>query len=937
MEPNEKHIDDLFRQEMEGFRETPPDAVWESLEQRLDAHVATGKSPGAGGMGGWLWVVLTFAVVTVAIFGYRQLHKDNIAIQDKQVAFSENVPSANTTTEDGADALPGTGPASAPAVAENTVPDGNGTEQPLFEEAAPAGPATPVKSALQPVNTPGKQAPAKQSDIQASQSADKAATESRAGTAKLPAAPGINAASTVPGKVTAGQNASVDKAAPGAAERTKADAATFAPDKAKKGTREAISPSPATGDKHAVRETVASSSIKVTDSAVRDGNATRPAGIRSRTDNAAVAQKETRQASSAVKDSAARELTRNGKTVARATVESPFVKTKEQATPHKTAEMGSGIAATSDKAVVGANKEAIQATVSAFASKDAKAPTVNGKSPKQKAVADSSTVAERQLLSSAGNKAGGNVWQSKSAVVTPEKSAVTATKKDRTTASVTPDAAAKSESGPAEKIAGRKTQAMDKAVTEDSSRINMRTATADAKKAERLGAQSEEKRPAAIRKAAKQNSKPQASVGMGALAGGAGTKPKPGFVAADKAKRSAAKPGGALATRELHEAAVWLSYVGTYRDFRADRPSAGLLTGSAFPQPEPSVTKSGKRKKKKGDLSTAKVTPQGGSSLQSGKSATDAKQNNTATAAAAAGNTLKQPEPGNKTAKDNHTAGSAGTSGAALAAAGSSAPRTPRGFAFQAGILGGVEKGFARFSAQKTALSAFFEWTVGAKWGIGVSPAYKWSATSKEYSLSDGSYVSPGTTDVTVFDQARDSFGTYTGYGSYAFAQKYDSMVATRQLQRNYREFELPLWVSYHLTKNWTVLAGVQLTWGSIPVFQGSVQTFTGLSLTDTVRNYYDTAYIGPAAPDKFAHKGVDSFSSYKSPSSDAVLKPVRGGYILGLRYTHRYGISAEATIRQNLSGLSGVSDPTLKQLMSQPYIRISIGYQIGRSGKSGK
>ncbi|GAA4458273.1 hypothetical protein [Rurimicrobium arvi] len=958
MEPNEKHIDDLFRQEMEGFRETPPDAVWESLEQRLDAHVATGKSPGGGGMSGWLWGVLTLAVVTAAIFGYRQFHKEDKATPDEQVAFSENVPSGNTTAEDEPDVLSIAEPESPVAVPGNTVPDGNGTEQPLPENVTPAGSAAIDKSEPKPASTPDKQTQAKQAHVQdgshpsdtdhttpsgkatphASASTNGAAAGSSAGTAavKQPATPG-NVASTVSGKVKARPKTSEGKAAPDAVEHTKQETAAVAPDKTNKSTREAISPSPATGDKRAVRETAASSAVKVTDSAARDGNATRPAGIRNRTENAAVAQKETRQASSAVKDSAARELTRNGKTVGKAMVESPSVKTKEQATPHKTAEMGSGIAATSDKAVVGANKEAIQAT----ASKDAKAPTVNGKPAKQKAVADSSAVAERQLLSSVGNKAGGNVRQSKSAVVTPEKSAAPATKKDRTTASVTPDAAAKSGSGSAEKIAGRKTKATDKAVTEDSSGTNRSTATADAQKTERIGAQSEEKQPAAVKRAVKQNSKPQASVGTGALAGGAGTKPKPGFVAADKAKRSAAKPEGAPATQEPHDAAVWLSYVGTYRDFRAARPSADLLTGSAFPQPEPAGTKSSRRRKKKEDLSTAKAIQQDNNSPQSGKSATGVKRSNSATVAAT-GNTLKQNQPadnpGNKTAKDDHTAGSAGSSGAsAPAAAGSSAPHAPRGFAFQAGILGGVEKGFAQFSAQKTALSAFFEWTVGAKWGIGISPAYKWARTSQDYSLSDGSYVSPGATDVTVFDQTRDSFGTYTGYGSYAFAQKYDSMVATRQLQRNYREFELPLWVSYHVTKNWTVLAGVQLTWGSIPVFQGSVQTFTGLSLTDTVRRYYDTAYIGPAAPDKFAHKGVDSFSSYKSPSSDPVLKPVRGGYILGLRYTHRYGISAEATIRQNISGLSGVADPTLKQLMSQPYIRISIGYQIGRSGKSRK
>lgn len=43
MEENKRHIDDFLREELGDYTETPPPAVWDTLEQRLDAPSAAPK------------------------------------------------------------------------------------------------------------------------------------------------------------------------------------------------------------------------------------------------------------------------------------------------------------------------------------------------------------------------------------------------------------------------------------------------------------------------------------------------------------------------------------------------------------------------------------------------------------------------------------------------------------------------------------------------------------------------------------------------------------------------------------------------------------------------------------------------------------------------------------------------------------------------------
>ena len=97
MEEGRKHIDDLFREELQGYRETP-DAVWTSIEQRL-------PSPGRRRPFLWLWLLLMLALLS-SLGYYAYKHQDSkpssamdIPLPASSYTVEEPFTSAEITTE----------------------------------------------------------------------------------------------------------------------------------------------------------------------------------------------------------------------------------------------------------------------------------------------------------------------------------------------------------------------------------------------------------------------------------------------------------------------------------------------------------------------------------------------------------------------------------------------------------------------------------------------------------------------------------------------------------------------------------------------------------------------------------------------------------------------------------------------------------------------
>jgi len=81
MNEQNKHIDDIFREALGNYAETPPAGVWNDIEQRLPG---TPKRP--RGFGGWMWGVVLLLLVSGGLLVARKMLHKNLPAAEKRIA-----------------------------------------------------------------------------------------------------------------------------------------------------------------------------------------------------------------------------------------------------------------------------------------------------------------------------------------------------------------------------------------------------------------------------------------------------------------------------------------------------------------------------------------------------------------------------------------------------------------------------------------------------------------------------------------------------------------------------------------------------------------------------------------------------------------------------------------------------------------------------------
>jgi|GEM_PF-4269244 len=109
MEENKSHIDDVFRDALSSYTETPPPLSWEQLESRIDADPGAASGSGAGTgvgfkLGKWVWYLSSVLLVATSVYVATSLNKSNKGIQPKAAPAVET--QAWEPETNGAEALP---------------------------------------------------------------------------------------------------------------------------------------------------------------------------------------------------------------------------------------------------------------------------------------------------------------------------------------------------------------------------------------------------------------------------------------------------------------------------------------------------------------------------------------------------------------------------------------------------------------------------------------------------------------------------------------------------------------------------------------------------------------------------------------------------------------------------------------------------------------
>ncbi len=258
------------------------------------------------------------------------------------------------------------------------------------------------------------------------------------------------------------------------------------------------------------------------------------------------------------------------------------------------------------------------------------------------------------------------------------------------------------------------------------------------------------------------------------------------------------------------------------------------------------------------------------------------------------------------------------------------APRdkTKRSLNMTIGVKAGYEQGFANYTSSRFVGSAFGEVKFSKKISFILQPGIKFGNTNKEYGSVLSSFIDAGATTRNEYNIKTDTTGKPTGFSDFAFQQNYDSIVASVLAERRFVEIEVPFLFRFKVDNSFSLLAGMNFTFGKIISSTSSLNRLNGLNMKDTIFNYNtkDSTKPVPSAPGIFSHTGTPAFSTYKDPGSSNPISPFRFGYSLGFSYTYKQRLMLDVMIQQNLSGLSNITDAEIKKIFSQPYVRLSLG-----------
>jgi hypothetical protein len=247
---------------------------------------------------------------------------------------------------------------------------------------------------------------------------------------------------------------------------------------------------------------------------------------------------------------------------------------------------------------------------------------------------------------------------------------------------------------------------------------------------------------------------------------------------------------------------------------------------------------------------------------------------------------------------------------------------TSKPTAFNFGVKAGYESGISQPSINKWLAAPYLQLRLSNRFSITLQPTFKYG-TLKGLSSNERSYYN--TTEIAVDSQTITKNGH--PFWQITYTNTYDSITVKYKADGSKIEAELPLLLQYHLKNGIYFGTGAYLAYGRLITISEQQQA---IRLTQTAVFQIEKAGTHPP-PDtsNSFHHSAQPYSSY-SPISQTAQSPLRVGYILSVSYEQKKWM-VEAYLEQQLSGLSGVVQPDLKNSYRIPYLRIMLGYRLSK------
>lgn len=243
-------------------------------------------------------------------------------------------------------------------------------------------------------------------------------------------------------------------------------------------------------------------------------------------------------------------------------------------------------------------------------------------------------------------------------------------------------------------------------------------------------------------------------------------------------------------------------------------------------------------------------------------------------------------------------------------------------FTWSGGVQAGYELGPADNKVNKWITGLFLQRSLGGKWLLSVSPAYKFG------NLQGGGVQDKVTNYYRITSTQLDSnrLDTFPNpLYTYRYTQRYDSIIIKKQFNKKAWEISIPVTISYTVLPHLVLYGGPVFSWNNKINVTRDQQTY-GITYKDSIIKSsasYSPAYFN----NKVTHTGqpIDSTVNEDPAAGSGQFKI---GYILGLSYTIDH-LVIQLGVQQNLSGYKNIPDAGLRSIYKQPYFHFTIGYRL--------
>ncbi len=210
----------------------------------------------------------------------------------------------------------------------------------------------------------------------------------------------------------------------------------------------------------------------------------------------------------------------------------------------------------------------------------------------------------------------------------------------------------------------------------------------------------------------------------------------------------------------------------------------------------------------------------------------------------------------------------------------------------------------------------------------GISNPRSYYAIESSYMDSLKSFTTGHNSAGFIFDSVRST---------YFYQETYDSLVISHNLRSTtLMEAELPLMLSYKVSKEFSVYGGPLVTYSNMLQIDEKKDVYRQAIRRDTISYAVSVASEAPSGTpirEVFTYGGKNISEYVPAPYANATVNKLRLGYMLGISYSHKR-FSADLSVQQNLSRLNYIPNAAVKNIYMQPYTRFMIGYQLNNRKK---